>query len=121
LVRLLINGEIPDIEEIKDQFIMLLAAGTETTGITFAMCLYALAKHTDWQEKLYAELQEVNENEKDSTLKAQANIPKLKYMEAFINEVQRRYTPLPFNLPRQAVKSHYLNQNGLYVMKGFIM
>ncbi|KAJ7145317.1 cytochrome P450 [Mycena crocata] len=75
-------------EEIQDQFGTITVAGEDTTANTVAWSLYELAKNSDLQEKLRAELLEAGTDES-------VDYDRLPILNALIKEILRLYSTVP--------------------------
>lgn len=84
-------------EEIRDQLLLMVLAGHETTGISIAWSLYSLHRPENAAvlEKLRAELETLGK-EPDP-----AAMDKLPYLEAVCQETLRRYPLAPAPSPRK--------------------
>jgi len=87
-------------EEIRDQLLLMVVAGHETTGISVAWALYALHRpeNAEALEKLHAELDTLG---KDGDLAAMDKLP---YLEAVCQETLRRYPIAPAPSPRKLLR-----------------
>ena len=87
-------------EEIRDQLVLMVIAGHETTGIAVAWALYALHRPENAAvlEKLRAELDTLG---KDWDLAAMDKLP---YLEAVCQETLRRYPLAPAPAPRKLLR-----------------
>lgn len=87
-------------EEIRDQLLLMVVAGHETTGISITWALYALHRPENAKvlEKLRAELDTLGN---DSDL---AVMDKLPYLEAVCQETLRRYPIAPAPSPRKLLR-----------------
>lgn len=76
-------------EEVDDQVIPFLIAGTETVAVTLAWALHLLAEHTEAEHRLHEEV--------DSVLAGRnaryEDLPRLPYTARFLNEALRLYPP----------------------------
>ncbi|TPX36344.1 hypothetical protein SmJEL517_g01519 [Synchytrium microbalum] len=83
--------------EIIDEIFGFYAAGHETTSNTLTFCAASMMLHPECKAKLVAEI--------DSVLGGASptyqDLPKLKYMDNFINEVQRYYAVV-HTVPRRS-------------------
>ena len=86
--------------QLLDEVMVLFTAGHETTAnaLSFTLCL--IAKHTDIQEKVFQEIQQVDLEAKDIL----AEIGKLKFTKQCIEETLRLYPPL-FILDRISINT----------------
>ncbi|XP_054157513.1 cytochrome P450 3A4-like [Oppia nitens] len=73
--------------EMTAQCILFFVAGFDTTGSTLSHCLYYLAKYPDIQQKLYEEIDSIDDYGVDS-------LASLKYLNAVINETLRFAPPI---------------------------
>jgi len=87
-------------DEIRDQLLLMVVAGHETTGISLAWALYALHRPENAAvlEKLRAELDTLG-NDWDL-----AAMDKLPYLEAVCQETLRRYPIAPAPSPRKLLR-----------------
>lgn len=80
--------------ELREETLVIVLAGTDTSAVGIAFVTIMLAKYPDIQEKIYQELQEVF-GDSDRLLTVD-DLPHLKYLEAVIKETLRLYPPVPF-------------------------
>jgi len=94
------DGQPMSDEEIRDQLLLLVIAGHETTGISMAWALYALHRpeNATVLERLREELRSVDGNLEPEKL------AKHPYVEAVCNETHRRYPLAPAPSPRKLLK-----------------
>lgn len=104
-------------EEIIHQFLMLFFAGTDTTAHLVGMSLYCLAKNPESYERISKEIS-VFEQEETGGLNAE-KLAKLNYLNCFLKEVLRLYTPVPFIFFRECVSDHTLGD--VSISKGTIV
>lgn len=102
--------------EILDEFFTFFTAGKDTTSSLITMALYYYVRTPEWRTQLEAEVNEAYQ--KDANLKLE-NINQMRIMDAFLKECLRMVPPLPFSLPRMAVKDH--NLGDLKIKKGTMM
>ncbi|KAF9255918.1 cytochrome P450 [Marasmius fiardii PR-910] len=95
------KGRLLTESEMKDQIPGMLVAGQDTTGTTIAFALYELAKRSEWQEQVRAEIRENGE------CVTTGDYDKLSLLNAQLKETLRCYPALP-NLPREALKDTVL-------------
>ncbi|KAJ8732434.1 hypothetical protein PYW07_015033 [Mythimna separata] len=87
--------------ELREETLVIVLAGTDTSAVGTAFTTVMLAKYPDVQEKVYNELQEVfGDSDRPETPE---DLPRLKYLEAVIKETLRLYPPVPF-IVRQVKK-----------------
>ncbi|XP_025415552.1 cytochrome P450 4C1-like isoform X2 [Sipha flava] len=80
-------------EELRDEVVTMMSAGTETSAVTICFCLLLLAIHQDIQDKVYEEIYEVlGENDELITFE---DTYKLKYLEKVLKETLRLYPTGP--------------------------
>ena len=98
------SGGTLSMREIVEQGIIFFMAGYDTMTATLATAGYALATNPAVQEKLYNEFEseEVDPDNYDYD-----TIGSLKYLDAFVSEVLRFYTPVP-RIERKAIEDCYL-------------
>ena len=93
-------------EQIQGTIQDLFAAGFDTVSCVLHWFILYLMKHTDWQEKLHQELDEVvGENR----LPGLADRGRLPHTEAFILEVLRHSAVIPMTIPHATTKDTTLN------------
>lgn len=99
--------------EIVDQMMTFLVAGTVTTSMTMSWCIHNLAKHRDWQDRLYREVADLvykgtlhqdfgrqpeaegaTSSEKRHAEEDLLCIDSLKELDAFVRETLRLRTPV---------------------------
>ncbi|KPJ15874.1 Cytochrome P450 4c21 [Papilio machaon] len=107
------TGGSPSVAELREEMLVLALAGgdTSTVAASFVCCL--LAQQPQVQERLYNELLEVIGEKRAIEIE---DLPKLKYMEAVINESLRLYPPVP-NMLRKVLKDITL-PSGVKLMEG---
>lgn len=77
------------IYEVKNNLVLFMLAGYETTSTTLTYCTYILATHLEEQQKLFEEITSLyNENNEAPDYD---NVNKLEYLDMFIKEVLRYY------------------------------
>ncbi|KAJ8732433.1 hypothetical protein PYW07_015032 [Mythimna separata] len=94
-LELLIESPVNyDNVELREETLVLVLAGTDTSAVGAAFTLTMLSKYPDIQEKVFEELQEVFGNsDRPAT---HEDLPRLKYLDAVIRETLRLYPPVPF-------------------------
>lgn len=119
LVRALMETSDPETEklltdnEIRDQLIVFLAAGHDTTATTLTYALWQLGRHPELQDRAVAEVTALGERE----LTAQ-DVPALPYIGAVLHESLRLCPPGPAN-PRTAMQD--IEVDGYRVPAGTIV
>ncbi|XP_025419157.1 cytochrome P450 4C1-like isoform X2 [Sipha flava] len=102
-------------EDLRDEVVTMMIAGTETTAITLCFCLLLLAIHQDIQDKVYEEIYEVlGENDELITFE---DTFKLNYLEQVIKETLRLYPPGPLFL-RELQDDIKISSNNYVLPKG---
>jgi cytochrome P450 len=94
------DGQAMPDDEIRDQLILLVFAGHETTAIAMAWGLYALhqPENAESLERLRAELSALGSNPEPDQLEKQP------YLEAVCQETLRRYPLAPAPAPRKLLQ-----------------
>lgn len=95
LLELTSEGKKFNDEELKDEVITFIAAGTETTATTSSFAFIMLGMHPEVQQKVYEEIIDVLGHDRPITPE---DMPKLQYTERFIKETLRLFPPGPFIL-----------------------
>ncbi len=85
------SGEPMDDELIVSNLLTLLEAGHETTARALTWALYLLARASEWQERVRAEVQSVVGSEPIGP----AHLPRLAVTERVVKEAMRLYPPAP--------------------------
>ncbi len=86
-------------EQIRNEIIVLFMAGHETTANVLAWTWYLISQAPDVEKKLHDELEEVL----GGRTPEYADVEKLNYTRAILDETMRLYPPVPI-LSRQALK-----------------
>ncbi|XP_050299939.1 cytochrome P450 4C1-like [Anthonomus grandis grandis] len=84
-------------EELLDETMTILIAGSDTTSTTTCYVLMMLAIHQDIQERVFGEILEVVGDEESVQL---YHLPNLNYLERIIKETLRLFPIVPFLLRR---------------------
>ena len=92
------TGEKLDAKALRNEAVVIFLAGHETTASTLAFALYILSQATDAEARLHVELDAVL-GDRAPTL---ADVPKLPFTQAIIEETLRLYPPIPI-LGREAM------------------
>ncbi|KAJ2939562.1 hypothetical protein O0L34_g14271 [Tuta absoluta] len=100
-------------EELREEILVLVIAGTDTSAVGAAFTTLMLARHPHEQEKVYKELKEVFGS--SDRLVVPEDLPRLKYLEQVIKESLRLYPPVPL-VTRQA-EQHLTLPSGLTVTR----
>ena len=93
------TGEPLDAEALRNEAAVLFMAGHETTANTLAWAWYLLSQAPDVEARLHAELDQVLGG-RQATI---ADLPRLVFARAIIEETLRLYPPVPI-LPREALR-----------------
>ncbi|XP_063233543.1 cytochrome P450 4C1-like [Bacillus rossius redtenbacheri] len=88
------NPELLNEEELKDQTMFVIGAGTDTTAYTVATTLMLLGLHQDVQRKVLQE-QEIIFGEDMSRSVTANDLKEMVYLEQVINETMRLYPVVP--------------------------
>lgn len=102
--------------------IIFFAAGFETTATLLTYASYCLAMYQDVQEKLFQEIAQACRGSEDANVETNLDydaIGKLQYLDCFVSEVLRIYTPV-IRMPRVATADYKLEHEGreIFVPKG---
>lgn len=89
--------------ELRNEAATIFMAGHETTAATLTWAWYLLSRAPWAEEQLHAELDEVL----GGRTPTMADVPKLKYTRAIIDETLRLYPPVPI-LGRQAMEADHI-------------
>ncbi|XP_045541543.1 cytochrome P450 4C1-like [Papilio machaon] len=81
-------------EELREEILTLLVAGTDTSAVGLGYTLKLLAMYPKVQDKVFEELQEVF-GDSDRPL-VKEDLLKLKYLERVLKESLRLFPPVPF-------------------------
>jgi cytochrome P450 len=110
------DGEPMSDEEIRDQLLLLVAAGYETTAISLAWALYALHQpdSSEVLDRLLAELDALGPEPDPAQLHA------LEYLDAVCHETLRRYPLAPAPAPRRLLAPLDLMGHSLPVGTGVV-
>ncbi|KAJ8715373.1 hypothetical protein PYW07_009855 [Mythimna separata] len=92
LLELSVEKEAFNDEEIRAQVDFMLAAGHETTPNALLYTMVLLGSHPDVQEKVFSEIQEVLERERDVE---KMDLLRLQYLEAVVKESLRLFAVVP--------------------------
>ncbi|KAH7067184.1 cytochrome P450 [Paraphoma chrysanthemicola] len=95
--------------------LQFMAAGGDTSANTLSWSVYTLSKHQDIQDKLRSEITSLYDNEPNPPY---ASIDALRYLDAFIKEILRLYSPAA-SIHRQAI--HDLTIDGVVVKEGTVV
>ena len=93
------TGEPLDEEALRNEAAVLFMAGHETTANTLAWAWYLLSQAPDVEARLHAEFDQVLGGRQPTI----ADLPRLVFARAVIEETLRLYPPVPI-LPREALR-----------------
>jgi cytochrome P450 len=86
--------------EIRDEVMTLFLAGHETTALALTWTLYLLGRNPQARQRLEEELEQVLAGQRRPEL---ADVPRLPYTEAVVNEAMRLYPPA-YAVSREAIR-----------------
>ncbi|PVF96582.1 cytochrome P450 [Serendipita vermifera] len=86
-----------DAKSVRDEALNILFAARDTTSSLLTFSSYILMEHPDVAEKMRAEILEICQS---GRLPNVADIKKMKYTEAVLNETLRLFPPVPYNIRR---------------------
>ncbi|MGJ8591115.1 MAG: cytochrome P450 [Aquaticitalea sp.] len=86
------DGNFMDEEQLIDEILILFTAGHETTSNALTFTFQLLAKHPEWQDRIYEELKRNDEESED----LMAFIMKSKVCQQVLEEAMRLYPPAYF-------------------------
>ncbi|KAK4880225.1 hypothetical protein RN001_008371 [Aquatica leii] len=87
-----IDGNPVPHQTVQSQVDTFMFAGHDTTASGISFTLYALSKHQDIQDRVYAELLEVKEDVAELSYE---HLLKMKYLDQVVKESLRMYPPVP--------------------------
>lgn len=104
--------------EILSSTMLLLAAGLEPTASLLTHCVYALAFHRDFQERLYEEIAKVAEwdGTKTSITFDYDSLTTCRYMDAVISETLRTLAPALIT-NRVSSRDYYIEKYNIHLPK----
>lgn len=100
--------------EIRDEAMIYIVAGSDTTAVTLTYLTFAVCRHPDVKRQLVAELEKLPAQYDDTDLQ------KLAYLNQVIDETLRLYTAAPSGLPR-VVPPGGANLGGHWIPGGAIV
>ncbi|KAJ4448000.1 hypothetical protein ANN_10010 [Periplaneta americana] len=95
LLDLMIENETMSMEEICDEVITILSAGSETTATAFCYALCLLGIHHDVQERVLEEQKLIFGEDKYRPV-CSADLSQMTYLEQVIKETLRLFPPIPY-------------------------
>lgn len=99
-------------EEILAQSILFFLAGYDTSANTLALFVYELACHSDIQDRLIKEIDEIMKDEKQVTYDL---VQKMPYLDMCLSEALRMY---PSGVRTDRVTKNEITINGVRIPKG---
>ncbi|CAF1113754.1 unnamed protein product [Didymodactylos carnosus] len=89
--------------EVKNNVVVFMLAGYETTSTALAYCTYILANHSDVQQKLQDEIDQyiVDDDQQNPDYDI---VNRMDYMDMFIKEVLRMHPIAPRAINRECIK-----------------
>lgn len=81
-------------QEIRDEVATFIFTGHDTVSSALTSCVYCLAKHPEWQEKLYNEQISIFGSERYRDVKS-SDINEMELLDLFIKETMRLFSPVP--------------------------
>jgi cytochrome P450 len=84
------TGEGMSAEQVRNEIITILLAGTDTTATTLSWACHEIARHPDVERKLHAEIDEVVGGKEVGI----EDVPRLRYTSQVLSEVVRLHTTL---------------------------
>lgn len=107
------TGEGMSDEQVHDEIVTILTAGTETTAVALTWFFHELGQHPEVQRRFHAEIDQVLGGRMASDLSL-ADIPQLEYTQRIITEVLRKY-PLLILMRRARTE---VNLGGVHIQPG---
>ena len=102
------DGNFMDEEQLIDEILILFTAGHETTSNSLTFTAQLLALNPEWQEKIYAEIQELKEQDPD----LMSFVTQAQKTQQVVEESMRLYPPAYFidrvNLEADEFEGKYL-------------
>lgn len=87
--------------EVRDQVVTIFLAGHETTAVALTWIWYVLSQRPEAEARLHAELDAVLGGRAPQA----ADLPRLVFTKALVQEVMRLYPPVPNLLARRAARA----------------
>jgi cytochrome P450 len=85
-----ITGEGMSDQQVHDEVVTILTAGSETTAVALAWFFHEVGQHPEIEQRFHAEIDQVLAGRPASDLGLD-DIPKLEYTDRIISEVLRKY------------------------------
>jgi cytochrome P450 len=108
------TGEALDLTAVRNEAVVIFMAGHETTANTLAFVWFLLSQSPHAEARLHHEIDSVL----GDRLPSLADVPKLSYTRAIIEETLRLYPPIPV-LAREAIQDETVG--GYRIRKGSII
>ncbi|MFI1506250.1 cytochrome P450 [Streptomyces sp. NPDC020597] len=86
------HGEAVVADELRDQLLVFLLAGSETTATSLAVALHLLASHPEAQERAHAEIDGALAGRRPGA----ADLEDLPYLTMVLKEAMRLHSPIQF-------------------------
>ncbi|XP_023239202.1 cytochrome P450 3A5-like isoform X1 [Centruroides sculpturatus] len=106
-----------ELDDVVSQCVTFFIAGYFATSVVISFAAHQLAISQDIQDKLIKEIDETAKESGDLDYDA---IVGMTYLEAFFQEVLRKYTPA-IRLERTAVEDYTLRNTGITIKKGTVV
>jgi cytochrome P450 len=84
------TGEGMSDQQVHDEVVTILTAGSETTAVALAWLFHELGQHPEVEQRFHAEIDQVLAGRPAGDLSLD-DIPKLEYTDRIISEVLRKY------------------------------
>ncbi|XP_049841562.1 cytochrome P450 4C1-like [Schistocerca gregaria] len=109
------------VNEVRDELVNVVMAGTETVAVSISFALALLALHPEWQDAAHQELRDVF-GEGDDYLRAAslADLHSLRVLESIIKETLRLFPTVPV-ISRMASEDLRLPRGQVLVPKGTVL
>eukprot|EP01017_Pseudomicrothorax_dubius_P039700 TRINITY_DN611_c0_g1_i1.p1 TRINITY_DN611_c0_g1~~TRINITY_DN611_c0_g1_i1.p1 ORF type:complete len:273 (-),score=60.24 TRINITY_DN611_c0_g1_i1:126-944(-) len=103
-------------EEIIDNFTTFFIGGLDSTAQFVSYALYVLSKHPEYLTRIMNEATANGVNFDNIKID---DLGSLKFLDSFLKETLRYYTPVPNMVPRRATNTH--NLGDLTILKGTVV
>ncbi|KAB0791090.1 hypothetical protein PPYR_02890 [Photinus pyralis] len=115
LIGLMEESDGMTLEEVAAQAFLFFLAGFETSSSTMSFCLYELSLNPDIQQRVRDEINAVLKKYNGEI--TYDSLRELEYMSCVIDEVLRKYPPVPI-LNRKCVSDYKLPNTDITIKKG---
>ena len=115
ILEILVDEKVP-LADVLLEIITMMVAATDTTGHFLTHLCVGLKKNPEIHDRLMKELKEKIKSDEDITFN---RIQSMQYLEGYIQEILRLYSPIPDLFPRVALTNHTLGD--INVKKGTIV